>query len=107
MAASEVKGNAVVDDSLTATAIMGGVEIDLRAAEFTSGQLTIRCFALMGGIDIVVPDDVTVEISGMAVMGGFSKRADGQGAPGAPSIRVVGFALMGGVDVKRKAREED
>jgi len=35
-------------------------------------------------------------------MGGFDHNASGPGVPGAPQVRVIGFALMGGVDVKRK-----
>ena len=105
MSGAEVNGNAVVGDSLSATAIMGGVEIDLREVEWTSPVLTIRCTAIMGGIDITVPPDVTVEVGGWAVMGGFGGRSAGSGVPGAPTVRVVGFALMGGVEVKRKDRK--
>ena len=47
---------------------MGGIDIDLREVEFTAPQLTIRCAAIMGGIDITVPPDVTVEVNGLAVM---------------------------------------
>ncbi|RPA10238.1 DUF1707 domain-containing protein [Gordonia sp. OPL2] len=105
LSGTEVRGNAVVADTLTATAIMGGVEIDLREVEWTAPVLTIRCTSVMGGIDITVPPDVTVEIGGWAVMGGFGGRAGGPGVPGAPTVRVVGFALMGGVEVKRKDRK--
>ncbi|MFW0786826.1 DUF1707 domain-containing protein [Gordonia sp. CPCC 206044] len=105
MSGAELRGNATVADTLTATAVMGGVEIDLREVEFTAPVLTIRCATIMGGVDITVPPDVTVEIGGWAIMGGFGGRAAGKGVPGAPTVRVVGFALMGGVDVKRKDRE--
>jgi hypothetical protein len=35
-------------------------------------------------------------------MGGFDHRASGPGIPGTPRLKVIGFAMMGGVDVKRK-----
>jgi hypothetical protein len=35
-------------------------------------------------------------------MGGFDHQASGPGVPGAPRVRIVGFALMGGVDVRRR-----
>jgi hypothetical protein len=35
-------------------------------------------------------------------MGGFDHRATGPGLPGAPKVRVVGLALMGGVNVRRR-----
>ncbi|MEE4024248.1 DUF1707 domain-containing protein [Gordonia sp. PKS22-38] len=105
MSGVEVRGNVTVADTLNAEAIMGAVDIDLREAEFTAPVLTIRCAAIMGGIDITVPPDVGVDVGGWAVMGGFGGKASGPGAPGAPTIRVVGFALMGAVEVKRKERK--
>jgi hypothetical protein len=106
MSGSEVGGNAVVGSDLAATAIMGGVEIDLRDVEFAAPALTIRCTSIMGGIEITVPPDVTVEITGSAVMGGFDRKAAGRGAPGSPTVSITGFALMGGIEVKRKARDQ-
>lgn len=106
LSGSELKGRAAVADHLSATAILGGVDIDLREVEFTAPHLTIQCVAVMGGIDIVVPPDIAVEIGGGAVMGGFGAQAAGPGSPGAPTVHVTGFALMGGVDVKRKERGE-
>ena len=58
--------------------------------------------AVMGGIEITVPEDIDVDVSGIAFMGGFDHNASGPGVPGAPRVRILGFALMGGVDVKRK-----
>lgn len=104
MSGSELKGHAVVADQLEATAIMGGVEIDLREAEFTEPVLTLQCVAIMGGVDVIVPPDVTVEVGGFAIMGGFDGKAEGAGRPGAPTVHVTGFALMGGVTVKKKRR---
>ena len=102
MSGWDIGGNAAVGDNLQAFALMGGIDIDLREVEFTAPQLTIRCAAIMGGIDITVPPEVTVEVNGLALMGGFGTKASGLGAPGAPTVIVTGLALMGGVDVKRK-----
>jgi hypothetical protein len=43
-----------------------------------------------------------VDVSGIGFMGGFDHPASGPGAPGGPRLRVVGFAMMGGVEVKRR-----
>lgn len=96
----------MVADQLTATAIMGGVELDLREVEFTAPVLTVQCVAIMGGVEIKVPDGVTVEIGGLGVMGAFSGRSQKASRPGAPVVRVTGLALMGGVDVKYVPRDE-
>ncbi|WP_026918750.1 DUF1707 SHOCT-like domain-containing protein [Gordonia shandongensis] len=100
----EVGGGAVMGDSLLAVAIFGGVELDLRRVEYTAPVLTITCRAVMGGIRITVPSDVTVEVHGTGVMGGFDGGAAGPGADGAPRVVVRGFSLMGGVDVTRRDR---
>jgi hypothetical protein len=92
----------LVPPAYTAVAIMGGVELDLRDARFAAAEVTIRAFCLMGGVSITVPEDMAVDVSGIGIMGGFDHRASGPGAPGSPHLRVVGFALMGGVDVRRK-----
>jgi hypothetical protein len=92
----------LVPPAHTAVAIMGGVELDLRHATFAAAEVTIRAFCLMGGVSITVPEGVTVDVSGIGFMGGFDHQASGPGEPGAPLVRVVGFALMGGVDVRRR-----
>ncbi|MCD2146372.1 DUF1707 SHOCT-like domain-containing protein [Gordonia paraffinivorans] len=109
MSESELTGTAVVADELTATAIMGGVKLDLREVEFASPVLTIRAVAIMGGVEILAPEDVTVEIGGLGIMGGFGGRSQRSTRPGAPVIRVTGLALMGGVELKipkRKALDD-
>jgi len=50
-----------------------------------------------------VPEDIDVDVSGIGFMGGFDHRASGPGVPGAPCVRIIGFAMMGGVDVRRRA----
>lgn len=96
----------------TTVAVMGGVEIDLRAADLQARETTIRAFALWGGIEIYVPDDIHVHVEGIGLMGAFSEasandddhRPVRQPAPGAPVIRVVGLALMAGIEVRRVPR---
>ena len=87
---------------MAAVAVMGGVELDFRDAVLQSGVTEINCFAFWGGVDITVPPGVDVESTGFALMGGFDQDAevDTRPAPGAPVIRVNGFALMGGVEIK-------
>jgi len=99
-------GRWVVPPSYVAVAVMGGVELDLREALFSQPEVTIHAYTVMGGIEITVPEDVDVDVSGVAFMGGFDHNASGPGVPGAPRLRVLGFALMGGVEVRRKPLKE-
>ncbi len=100
------KGAWVVPRRFTSVAFWGGGEIDLREAHLPAGQVTIRAFALMGGIDIMVPEDAEVHVTGVGIMGGFDDRASGPGAPGGPRIVVTGLAFWGGIAVRRKRRSE-
>src|SRR5262249_57525509 len=85
-------GRWVVPRSYVAVAVMGGIELDLREAQFAEPVVTLHAYTLMGGIQITVPEDVEVDVSGVAFMGGFDHNASGPGGPGAPQVRVLWFA---------------
>ncbi|MFN8167473.1 MAG: DUF1707 domain-containing protein [Candidatus Nanopelagicales bacterium] len=96
----ERKGSWVVPPELVSVAIMGGVELDLTDAVLTAQQTEFRVFALMGGIEITVPEGVAVRNETIGIMGGVST-PEGEVPAGAPVLRVTGAAIMGGVDIKR------
>ncbi|ORT61569.1 DUF1707 domain-containing protein [Streptomyces sp. CB03238] len=99
------RGKWSVARTFTAAVLQAGGDIDLRDADFEDREVVIRCFAVMGGIQVVVPPELHVEVTGFGFMGGFDDRGAGEGTPGSPRVRITGFALMGGVDVKRKERK--
>jgi hypothetical protein len=101
------KGDWVVPKELSAFALMGGGEIDMREARFEEQSVTLHLVAIMGGFEVTVPDDAMVHANGIGIMGDFDHSASGGGAPGGPVITINGFALMGGVEVKRKRSRED
>jgi hypothetical protein len=101
------RGHWVVPATHNAIAIMGGVEIDLTQARFAQAVTTINVFAFWGGVDIIVPEDVTVEVTGFGFMGAFENRTTATPTvPGGPVVRVTGLAIMAGVDVKRPKRKK-
>lgn len=102
MSGEKRAGQWVLPPRYSAVSIMGGVELDLRQARFSEPEVTISAFALMGGIAIIVPEDIGLEVSGFGFMGGVDRPEDSPGAPGAPRLRVTAFALMGGIEIKRK-----
>ena len=50
-----------------ALAIMGGVGLDLRDATIESDELVITAIAVMGGVDVTVPEGVDVQLGGFAL----------------------------------------
>ena len=95
------KGDWVAPPELSAVAILGGGEIDLRDARFAEHTVTIHAVTIMGGIQITVPEDADVQVNGIGIMGGFDHSAAGSGSPGGPRIVINGFAFWGGVQVQR------
>ncbi|MDP3890505.1 LiaF domain-containing protein, partial [Nocardioides sp.] len=89
----------------TAFTLMGGVDLDLRQAHFTSPEVVITANAVMGGVDIIVNQWTRISVEGVGIMGDFSQSKDKVAAeiqPNSPLVRVKGIALMGAVNVQRK-----
>ncbi|MBS9534631.1 DUF1707 and DUF2154 domain-containing protein [Mycobacterium sp. M1] len=103
--AFERRGRWNVPKKLTTFSLWGGGVIDLRYADFTSPDVEINAYSIMGGQTILLPPEVNVEIHGHGVMGGFDQEVEGKGTPGAPTVKVKGFSLWGGVGIKRKNRK--
>jgi hypothetical protein len=111
MGGSERRGDWLIAPVHTSIAIMGGNDIDLTEARLSAQETVIYAVGLMGGVDILVPEDVRVFSEGAGVMGGFGISTDPEVTlrmedlpADAPVIRVRGLGLMGGVEVKRVPR---
>jgi hypothetical protein len=100
------KGDWVVPKEFTAFMFMGGGEIDLRDARFSEREVAIHIVAIMGGCEVIVPEDATVYVTGIGILGAFEHTESGGGSPDGPVITINGVAFMGGVDVKRKPTME-
>jgi hypothetical protein len=96
------KGDWVVPKEFTAFLFMGGGEIDLRDAKFAEREVSIHIVAILGGCEVIVPEDATVYVTGIGILGAFEHTDAGAGSPDGPVITINGVALLGGVDVKRK-----
>ncbi len=102
MGGSVRKGAWEPPETLYALSLMGGVELDFREAALLEGMTEVAILAVMGGVKIVVPDDVDVEVNGIGIMGGFEHVSHHVPGGDRPLIRIKGLALMGGVSVKVK-----
>jgi DUF1707 SHOCT-like domain/Cell wall-active antibiotics response LiaF, C-terminal len=86
--------------------VFGGVDIDLRDAILPGREITIHATAVFGGLSIIVPPEMHVVDSGVAIFGG--RDVSGEGAesqrPDSPVLRLDGACVFGGIDVKHKER---
>lgn len=98
------RGRWAVAPGFKTLALFGGAKIDLCEALLTKGEVKIRAFAMFGGVEVIVPEDANVHITGVGILGGFNHGASGAGAPGGPRVLVTGLAIFGGVDVRRRKR---
>lgn len=80
------------------TAIFGGLELDLRGAYLT-GDAQINCTAVFGGIEVYVPANFNVVVSGTPIFGGYNDGVKRSGDPSLPTLYINCFAAFGGVDV--------
>jgi class 3 adenylate cyclase len=108
MAGTEVKGRWRCDRTVTAVAVMGGCYLDFRGAEITTNTVHVTAVAIMGGIDIVVPEGISVSMDGLPIMGGRSMRLkEVPVRSGSPHIVVHAYPIMGGVTVRSKPRRSE
>jgi class 3 adenylate cyclase len=103
MSGQRRRGRWRVSERTTAFAFWGSVQLDLRGAVIESPEITINAIAVMGGVDIVVPEGIPVELEGFMLMGGRDERIrDVPPLPGAPLVRVRAHGMWGGVAVRSK-----
>ncbi|MBN1271430.1 MAG: hypothetical protein JXB26_04095 [Candidatus Aminicenantes bacterium] len=86
------------------SAIMGGGTVDLREAEMEQEKAVIDTFAIMGGIEIKVPETWEVSVQGTPIMGGIDNKArlNNSAVAGKQTKKLIikGSAIMGGVEIK-------
>ncbi|MFJ6721309.1 DUF1707 domain-containing protein [Streptomyces sp. NPDC091259] len=91
--------------------VLGDVSLDLTQAVFEQRVTEINVNCVLGNVDIVVPENVTLRGYGGGVLGNFEVTDEGVAAadPQAPVVIVRGFALLGNVEgrPKRGARVTD
>lgn len=83
-----------------ATAIFGGVSIDLRDAKITK-EATLDVFAVCGGIELKVPREWKVKHKVVPILGGVESKAHGDKITDkSPVLYITGTVALGGVEVK-------
>lgn len=82
-----------------ANSIFGSVIIDLRDAIITEDTV-INCYCVFAGIDIYVPANVNIRISGTPIFGGITNKTGDYENINAPTIFINATTMFGGVTIK-------
>ncbi len=83
-----------------ATAIFGGVSIDLRDAVIKK-QATLEVFALCGGIELKVPRGWKIQSNVLPILGGVESKAHSEDLKDkSPVLIITGTVALGGVEVR-------
>jgi hypothetical protein len=83
-----------------ATAVMGGIEADLRGARARGPEVVAEVFAWWGGIELVVPENWRVVCEVTPVMGGVEDNTHVAENGAVTTLIVRGLVVMGGIEIK-------
>ena len=94
-----------VGGGIVAVGLLGSVRIDLAHATIDAGQgITITANAILGSVDVVVPADARVKMTGVPLLGSLSPTVE-PGPIDGPVVEVKAFALFGSVTIHRADSE--
>ncbi len=86
-------------------AVLGSVELDLSDAELSAGETVLEVRALLGSVTLTVPEGLSVESEGDALLGSFDHLAQEPASRrDTRRLRVVGKATLGSVEIVVKKR---
>ena len=86
-------------EGLELNTVFGGIECDLRRAIFTK-DVVIKTNAVFGGIDVLLPENVNVQLSSTSIFGGMEDQRRMSHVEDAITVFVEGNCVFGGVDIK-------
>src|SRR4051794_14357028 len=88
-----------IGPSRTHVAAIGGMNLDLRNRTF-AGETVVTKVSLVGGVRVVVPPGVRVEVQKFTLIGGKDIERPADLDPAAPVLKIRAFGLFGGVEVR-------
>jgi predicted membrane protein len=84
-----------------ADVVFGSAEIDLRAAKLAGGQATLVLSVVFGNIDVLVPRDWQIVVSGTPVLGSIkSHKAAVPDTAKTGTLYIQGSVVFGSIEVK-------
>ncbi|MGC4190604.1 MAG: hypothetical protein QM589_05120 [Thermomicrobiales bacterium] len=95
MASGPVAGNPE-----TRISLLGGINLDLTQATFSSPTISIQLVSGLGGVHLKVPRGVRVEVEGIRLIGGRSDNGAPEEFDGR-TVRATSWGIMGGTSIER------
>ena len=96
-----VSGPWRMDRHVIVISVVGGTRLDLSQAELAAPEVTLTKVSLVGGVRVGVPTGIRVEASGFSLIGGTRVEPGPEPGPGAPTVHIRAFSLVGGVRIYR------
>lgn len=85
----------------TAWLLLGDLDLDLRGALTTGGDIEIAVYSVLGDVTVTAPEGVEVELGGFTLLGDHKiDLAAVPRVPGTPTVRVRVYSLLGDTAVR-------
>jgi DUF1707 SHOCT-like domain len=88
-----------MDRHVIVVSIVGGARLDLSEAQLAAPEVTLTKVSLVGGTRVTVPPGIRVQVSGFRLIGGTRVEGGPEPGPGAPTVNIRAFSLVGGVRI--------
>ncbi|WP_051267338.1 DUF1707 SHOCT-like domain-containing protein [Nakamurella lactea] len=93
------------DSVVTAVNVFGDTVLDLRGAYTDTDEVVIKYWGVFGDIDVLVPEGVEVELTGVCLFGDRKiEVAPVPRVPGTPRIRLVAVSLFGDASMRSEPK---
>jgi hypothetical protein len=110
LSSNERNGRWALPRQFRALAVLGNIELDLRAADIGYGLSVIEAVTVLGNIEITIGPEITIDCDGDSLLGSFVVKYDGRANPAAASpdkvVRITGTAYVGAVTIHVKGPDE-
>lgn len=94
----EIKSITAQLDGATLLALFGGLSIDFRDAKINQ-DIIIDATALFGGLEIMFPSNVNVEVKSTPLFGGVENKIKSSASLNKPTVTLRCLAAFGGIEI--------
>lgn len=84
--------------------VLSDLDLDLREASIEVPSISLTVVALVGNVDVYVPEGIDVDVGGLAIVGHRRDWGRDVSLPDAPTLRIRAFGVLGTIDVWRVPR---